>query len=165
MLLRHRANSKLLQLVVFLSMTVVTEMAQPQSSPPLTHRIEVSVQGVPLQGTIEIGPQLQGKTDAAQLLLFENSRKIVQRNSTFFLTVTAIDANGARQDITESMEKFGRLKYMDDGCIAVARGGRVSVTATPDCVSVSGAKLVVAFLSADRLQILGLNEYFFAISD
>ncbi|GMV32143.1 MAG: hypothetical protein AMXMBFR59_42680 [Rhodanobacteraceae bacterium] len=134
---------------------------QSQTAPPLTQSIEVSINGSRLNGTAEIGPLLAGKATAEQRRIFDQAVKSVRRNEAFQLVVVAVASDGTRVDLTGSV----RLRYVDDGCLTVSTAGFVSVVATDRCVGANRPSLVVSLLSSDLSSVVGLNEYFFSVTD
>lgn len=134
---------------------------ESQTARPLTHSIEVSINGSRLNGTAEIGPHLTGKSTAEQRQIFDQAVKPVRRNEAFQLVVIAVSSDGTRVDVTGST----RLRFVDDGCLSISAAGFVSVVATDRCVGANRPSLVVSLLSSDLSSVVGLNEYFFSVAD
>ena len=142
-------------------LVLASSNVESQTAPPLTQSIEVSVNGSRLNGTAEIGPLLTGKLTAEQRQIFDQAVKSVRRNESFQLVVMAVSSDGARVDLTGST----RLRYVDDGCLTISTAGFVSVVATDRCVGANRPSLVVSLLSGDLSSVIGLNEYFFSVTD
>lgn len=146
---------------IFALLCLATTVAVAQNAPPLTQSIEVSVNGTRLKGTAEIGPLLAGKPTADQHLIFDQAVRSIRRNESFQLVVASVSPNGARIDISGST----RLRYVSDGCLIISNQGFVSVVTTDRCVGSSRPSFVVSLLSSDLSSVVGLNEYFFLVTD
>lgn len=130
----------------------------PRTESDDRYRIQLSIQGVAIEGSQERALRLVGKGHAEQQQILNEPLPLIRPGAEFQLVVRVTDPSGVVKDYSRS----SRIKYEGFGCLTISASGMASVrpAAGSLCVAPVHPMLWIVLTDSNNSPIAH-NEYLF----